>query len=450
MSDLGQVLAHRYRLTDLLGQGGMGAVWHARDVQLDRDVAVKELRLPEQLGAAQRARLIARLDREARAAARLKHPGIVTVHDLVTGDDGRPWIVMELVHGGSLDDLLKSQGPLTPRQAAGIGLQMLDALHTAHRAGITHRDVKPANVLLEGDRVVLTDFGIAALEDDATLTRSGEIMGTPAFMSPEQVRGLPTSAATDLWSLGATLHTATEGRPPFGGTSTGAVFVAVATEDPAPAVRAGPLEPVISGLLRKDPAQRLTADQVRATLARLSSGPPADAAAPGRAPAQGFAHRPPPPMTPAAQRGKLLWVALVAAAATVVAAVAVSAFVILTGGDSTYENNVSIAEKLGAPSGYTRTSARKVGGSRAEVTFTGARRCTSGCSGPATTADRAEFAAITEWLTTRPGIAAVHPPALSPDGKSCIIGVQPVRVPGVVKAQVVLRDDRTLLQIEVT
>ncbi|SEG72478.1 Protein kinase domain-containing protein [Thermomonospora echinospora] len=426
----------------------MGAVWRARDMQLDREVAVKELRLPEHLGAAQREKWIARLDREARAAARLKHPGIITVHDLVKGDDGRPWIVMESVHGGSLDDLLKARGPLTPQQVAAIGLRMLDALHAAHRAGIIHRDIKPANVLLEGDRVILTDFGIAALGDDAALTRSGEVMGTPAFMSPEQVRGLPTSAATDLWSLGATLYTAVEGRPPFPGTSTGAVFVAIATEDPAPAAHAGPLEPVINGLLRKDPAQRLTAEQVHPMLLQLGASPPAHAAVHGHVPAQAPAHWPPPPVpgTPTAYRGKPLWAVLAVAAVAVVAAALVFAFVIASGGDSAYENNLSIAEKLGAPSGYTRTSEKNVGGGRAQVTL--ARTCTTGCSGPAT-ADHPAFKAVREWLVTRPGIAAVSPAMPALDRKSCIINVQPVRTPGVIKVQVVLRDDKTLLQIEV-
>ncbi|MEU6745955.1 serine/threonine-protein kinase [Spirillospora sp. NPDC046719] len=452
MNDLGQVLAHRYRLTGLLGRGGMGAVWRAHDGQLGRDVAVKELRLPEHLSADQRRTWIARLDREARAAARLKHPGIVTVHDLVTGDDGRPWIVLELVHGGSLDDLLKAQGPLPPQQAARIGLQMLNALHTAHRAGITHRDIKPANVLLEGDRVVLTDFGIAAVDGDAALTRSGEVIGTPAFMSPEQVRGRPTGAETDLWSLGATLYTAVEGRPPFTGTSTGAVFVAVATEDPAPAAHAGPLEPVISGLLRKDPAQRLTVDRLQVMLAQLASGQPAPAGPPQRTPVQ----VPPPgvpqapmPGAPARRRAKLLWPVLIGAALTAVAAAAVLAFVIRGGADSTYENNLSIAEKLGAPSGYTRTSEKNVGGGRAQVTLTAARACGAACSGPATPTDRATFQAVQQWLQTKPGVAAVSPCTLAPDGRSCTIGVRPVHVPGVISVEVVLDDGRTLLRIEV-
>ncbi|MBO2447915.1 serine/threonine protein kinase [Actinomadura barringtoniae] len=266
VEDVGRVLAARYRLSELLGQGGMGAVWRAYDEQLKREVAVKELRLPEGFTDAERESWIARLDREASAAARLKHPGIITVHDRVTGDDGRPWIVMELVHGRSLDDLIRTNGPLPADRVADIGLQILDALRTAHQAGITHRDIKPANVLLEGDRVVLTDFGIARVDGEAALTRSGALIGTPSFMSPEQVRGLPATAESDLWSLGATLFTALEGHPPFGGASPGAVMVAIATEDPA--AHAGPLAPAISGLLHKDPAERLRADQLHVLLTR--------------------------------------------------------------------------------------------------------------------------------------------------------------------------------------
>ncbi len=191
------------------------------------------------MGATERQNWIARLDREARAAARLKHPGIITVHDRITGPDGRPWIVMELVDGGSLADLVEARGALPPQQVADIGRQVAAALAAAHRLGITHRDIKPANILIEEDRVILTDFGIAALEGDATLTATGMIMGTPAFMAPEQIRGLPATAESDLWSLGATLYAAVEGHAPFSGTAPSAVLVAVATEEPTPAVRAG-------------------------------------------------------------------------------------------------------------------------------------------------------------------------------------------------------------------
>lgn len=283
------VLAGRYRRLGRIGQGGMGTVWHAHDTALDREVAVKELRVPEQVTDQERSVWYARMEREARAAARLRHPGIVTVHDRVTGDDGRPWIVMELVRGRSLDDLLAERGSLPPDQVAAIGLAMLDALTAAHAQGVVHRDIKPANVLLEGDRVLLTDFGIAALEGDVTITRSGAVLGTPAYMSPEQVRGGAVTPASDLWSLAATLYTAVEGRRPFDGPGHGAVFVAIATAQPPPPRCGGPLAHVLDGLLRKDPAERLSPAQTRDLLrAALRPGDTATVPEPPSA------HRPPP------------------------------------------------------------------------------------------------------------------------------------------------------------
>lgn len=281
--DVGQVLAGRYRILGLLGRGGMGAVWRAWDVRLEREVAVKELRLPEEIGEDERRVLHARMEREARAAARLAHPGVVRVHAQVTGDDGRPWIVMELVRGGSLADLLRERGSLPVRQAAAIGLQMLDALTAAHEQGIVHRDVKPANVLLEGERAVLTDFGIAALEGDATLTRTGAILGTPAYMAPEQVRGAAATPASDLWSLGATLYAAVEGRAPFTGPNHGSIYLAIATEDYPPPAHAGPLADVLTGLLKKDPDARLAAGTVRTMLAAAASSPASPASPPSEA-----------------------------------------------------------------------------------------------------------------------------------------------------------------------
>ncbi|MEV5825142.1 serine/threonine-protein kinase [Spirillospora sp. NPDC052242] len=260
------VLAGRYRRLDRIGRGGMGSVWRAHDADLDREVAVKELRVPEQVGEQERAVWYARMEREARAAARLRHPGIVTVYDRVRGDDGRPWIVMELVRGRSLDRVLAEDGALPARRVARIGLAMLDALTAAHAKGVVHRDVKPANVLLEGERVLLTDFGIAAVEGDATLTRTGAVLGTPAYMSPEQVEGRPVTPASDLWSLGATLYAAVEGRPPFAAPTHGALFVAIATRDPEPPSCGGPLSEALTGLLHKDPADRPSPDRIRALL----------------------------------------------------------------------------------------------------------------------------------------------------------------------------------------
>jgi hypothetical protein len=265
----GQMLAGRYQLMEKIGQGGMGVVWRAFDTGLDRDVAIKELRLPEWISEQERPRSYARMGREARAAARLKHPGIVTVYDRVVGEDGRPWIVMELIHGTSLADEVKRHGRLPVRRVAAIGLRLLEAVSAAHAQGIVHRDIKPANVLFEGDRVVLTDFGIAALDGDVTLTHTGAILGTPAYMSPEQVDGRPVSES-DLWSLGATLYDAVEGHPPFAGPTNGAVFAAIATQDPIPPVHAGRLAPVLSGLLRRDLSERLTAEETREILLPLT------------------------------------------------------------------------------------------------------------------------------------------------------------------------------------
>ncbi|GAB3987734.1 hypothetical protein GCM10029978_107690 [Actinoallomurus acanthiterrae] len=287
-TDSDELLAGRYRLLDVIGRGGMGVVWRARDTDLDRTVAIKELRLPEGVDDGERVTFYARLEREARAAARLKHPGIVTVHDRLTVG-GRPWIVMEYVEGGSLHDLLGEHQRLEVGAVAALGVKMLTALRAAHAAGVVHRDVKPANVLLEGDRVVLTDFGIATLEGDNTLTRSGAILGTPAFMAPEQVRGQDATPETDLWSLGATLYAAVEGQVPFGGASAGGIFVAIATEDPHPFVHAGPLTAVLTGLLDKDPARRLNADDAHRLLTEIGRG---------AAPLPTRAASPPPPHVP--------------------------------------------------------------------------------------------------------------------------------------------------------
>ncbi|MFB4307622.1 serine/threonine-protein kinase [Actinomadura sp. GTD37] len=266
------VLAGRYRNLGRIGQGGMGSVWRAHDADLDREVAIKELRVPEQVTERERSVWFARMEREARAAARLRHPGIVTVYDRVMGEDGRPWIVMELIRGMSLGQLLAERGPLPAGRVAGVGLAMLDALSAAHAQGVVHRDVKPANVLLEGDRVVLTDFGIAAVEGDATLTGSGAVLGTPAYMSPEQVHAEAATPASDLWALGATLYAAVEGRPPFTAPTHGGLFIAIATKEPPRPRCGGPLARLLDGLLRKDPAGRPSPAQARELLQAAAHG----------------------------------------------------------------------------------------------------------------------------------------------------------------------------------
>ena len=274
----GRLLAGRYRLESVVGRGGMGTVWRARDETLDREVAVKEVVLPAGLGDADRENRHRRTLREARASARLNHPGVVTVHDVVDEDD-RPWIVMELVRARSLQEIVDEDGPLPPGRVAGIGRQIAGALRAAHAIGILHRDVKPANVLVTADdRAVLTDFGIAQLAGDATLTGTGLIMGSPAYMSPERVTGDPAVPASDLWALGATLYAATEGRAPHHRSDAMAVLAAVMTQDVPPPRNAGPLAPVLTGLLERDPVRRLSGDRAEEALKAVASGHAADAA----------------------------------------------------------------------------------------------------------------------------------------------------------------------------
>ncbi|WP_275412167.1 serine/threonine-protein kinase [Sphaerisporangium rufum] len=267
------LLAGRYRLTSSLGTGGMGTVWRATDELLQQEVAVKEVRLPPDLDEAAAAELFQRTLREARAAARLRaHPSIVTVHDVVVDGD-RPWIVMELLHGHSLDQTVREHGPLPPGRVAAIGLRLLDALTAAHGLGITHRDVKPANILLTDDgRVVLTDFGIAVLAGESTLTQTGLVSGSPGFMAPERLQGADDRPESDLWSLGATLYAAVEGRSPYARERQTAVLAAVLLYEPHPMRNAGPLAPVITGLLEKDPDRRLPADRAAALLRPIAAG----------------------------------------------------------------------------------------------------------------------------------------------------------------------------------
>jgi serine/threonine protein kinase len=235
----------------------MGTVWLARDELLHRQVAVKEVLPPLEMTGSEREMLRERTLREARTAARLSHPNVVTIYDVV--DDGdQPWIVMELVSARSLRDIVQQDGPLTPQRAAMVGLQVLAALRAAHDLGIVHRDVKPGNVLIERDgRTVLADFGIARAQDSSTITTSGVIVGSPSYIAPERAHGERGGPESDLWSLGATLYSAVEGRPPYDRAGALATLTAAVTQDPDPPRRCGPLWPVISGLLRRDPACRL-------------------------------------------------------------------------------------------------------------------------------------------------------------------------------------------------
>ncbi|MCL2583857.1 MAG: protein kinase [Streptosporangiales bacterium] len=253
-----RVLAGRYRLGPVLGRGGMAVVWQARDELLNRDVAVKEIVGPPEMTEAERESARHRAVVEAQTAARLSHPNIVGIYDIIT-EAGRPWIVMELIPYRSLRDIIRDDGPLAPADAAQVGAGILAALSVAHSGGILHRDVKPGNVMVgSGGRVVLTDFGIARVADTPATT-SGAIAGSPAYIAPERARGEPAGRPADLWGLGATLYAAVEGRPPFDGETALITLTAVVTTDPEPALHAGPLRPVISGLLRKDPDERLDA-----------------------------------------------------------------------------------------------------------------------------------------------------------------------------------------------
>ncbi|WP_106396881.1 serine/threonine-protein kinase [Actinocorallia populi] len=260
----GTLLAGRYRLESRLGQGGMADVWRARDEFLGRTVAVKEVRLPSGLDAGQRADFCERLLREARAAAALPHPSIITVHDVLQAGD-RPWIVMDLINGPSLEHVRVERGPLPPERVAEIGLQLLEALCLAHERGILHRDVKPANVLLSGDRAILTDFGIATLSGDHRLTSAEGIIGSPGYMAPERLQdGHGAGPSSDLWSLGATLYALVEGRRPFEKPNALAMLGAVLTEDVPPPRLAGPvLGPVLTAMMDRHPHQRPVPAEIR-------------------------------------------------------------------------------------------------------------------------------------------------------------------------------------------
>ncbi|MFE1323389.1 protein kinase [Streptomyces sp. NPDC058741] len=268
-----RLLAGRYRLGKVLGRGGMGTVWRAQDETLGRTVAVKELRFPSNIDEDEKRRLITRTLREAKAIARIRNNSAVTVYDVVQEDD-RPWIVMELVEGKSLAEVIREDGLLEPKRAAEVGLAVLDVLRSAHREGILHRDVKPSNVLIAEDgRVVLTDFGIAQVEGDPSITSTGMLVGAPSYISPERARGHKPGPAADLWSLGGLLYAAVEGAPPYDKGSAIATLTAVMTEPLEEPKNAGPLTEVIRGLLTKDPAQRLDDVGARAMLNKVIHAP---------------------------------------------------------------------------------------------------------------------------------------------------------------------------------
>ncbi|MEU4997651.1 serine/threonine-protein kinase [Streptomyces sp. NPDC021622] len=350
----GRLIAGRYRLLSKLGHGGMGTVWRAKDETVDREVAVKEPRIPDHLPERERANAFERMRREARAAARLDHPAVVNVHDVAV-EDGQPWIVMELVQGRSLGAALQ-EGTLGAGEAARVGLEVLNALDAAHQAGILHRDVKPDNVMLGSHgRVVLTDFGIAQIEGETNLTDTGGFVGSPEFIAPERVLGQRPGPASDLWSLGVVLYAATEGVSPFRRNNTPATLQSVLNATPAaPASATGPLADAINRLLTKEPAQRPNAGQIR-TLLEESVRPPQ--LAPTRVVQVGAGGSD-------GRKGVFLSrKALATVAAVVVAAVAASVLVALnpfegsdadTEGWKEHESNV-VAATVSAPGHYVET-----------------------------------------------------------------------------------------------
>jgi eukaryotic-like serine/threonine-protein kinase len=327
----GRLLAGRYRLTAVIGNGGMGVVWRGHDELLGRDVAVKEVIWPPHLTEQEQQLACRRATREAQMAGRLNHRNVVRVYDIVE-EDGHPCIVMEFLPYRSLRDLLKEEGPLPPGRAAQIGLGVLAALSAAHAEGILHRDVKPANILVGPDgRVVLTDFGIARATDSPTLTADGALLGSPSYIAPERARNGHSGggAPGDLWGLGASLYTAVEGHPPFERNGALATLTAVVAEEPDQALHAGPLEPVINGLLRKDPDQRLGAAEAGRLLRQVAEPPPQlepAPALPARPPRAGLEPGRPAPPRPGKPRGSLVALAVL----VVVAAAAAGLAIVLT------------------------------------------------------------------------------------------------------------------------
>jgi hypothetical protein len=269
----GVVLADRYELSSEVGAGGMGVVWRGHDKLLRRDVAIKEVHLPAEIAGGDHAVMQARVLREARAAARLSHPAAVTVYDVVR-QEGRAYIVMELIHAATLADLVERDGPLPPERVAALGLDILGALEQAHAEGIVHRDVKPQNVMVGPGGPKLADFGIASLKGDPKLTATGMLLGSPSFMAPEQAQGDDSGPPADLWALGATLYYAVEGEPPFARGQAIATLAAVVYDEPRSPQRAGPLAGVLMRLMSKAASDRPSGAELREALERAAGRGP--------------------------------------------------------------------------------------------------------------------------------------------------------------------------------
>ncbi|MEU4722610.1 serine/threonine-protein kinase [Nonomuraea dietziae] len=271
-----RLLAERYELITPIGRGTMGTVWRAHDRALGREVAIKEIRQDPGLTEEQRAELRERMVREGRTAARISHPSVASIHDVLIQDNS-PWIIMELVEARSMEQVIEEEGPLPPRLVAEIGVDLLGALRAAHAQGVTHRDVKPGNVLItENGRVVLTDFGIAKVEGDTRLTKTGMVIGSPGYTAPERARGEYTGPESDIWSLGATLYFAVEGRPAYERATVAETLAALMTENADAPTQAGPLRPVLEGMLHKDHRQRLTAATTETMLRMVADTPTSD------------------------------------------------------------------------------------------------------------------------------------------------------------------------------
>ncbi|WP_416955237.1 protein kinase domain-containing protein [Streptomyces sp. Agncl-13] len=364
MSDEGRRIAGRYRLTEQIGRGGMGTVWRADDEVLGRQVAIKRLHARPELSADELATLFERTRREARSAARIAHPNVIVVHDVVD-DDGRPCIVMEYVPGTTLADLLKDGRTLPHQEAARIGLDMVAALRAAHAAGVLHRDVKPGNVLLgAGDRIVLTDFGIAMTDGTSTLTKTGEMVGSIHYMAPERIRGLTPGTASDLWALGATLYQAVEGRPPFRRVTAMETAYAIAVDPLEPMKQAGPLEPIVEALLIKEPDERPTAEQTERALQTAWWGE-STAELPPPATELAVARPEPKPAGNSGRGRRRSRKGLLLGGIAVAAAVAVTAFVLHTTSKSApghaASSSTTTASASPVPEGYHLVRDRQLG-----------------------------------------------------------------------------------------